>query len=73
MAFFRSDKRQREGRLAQYRQRRDSRASLEQRVIPNEALFLGPEEAVVQQTLGEELDLTLEDIEGTEAATDRQT
>lgn len=73
MAFFRSDKRQREERLAQYRQRRDSRASLEQRVIPNEALFLGPEEAVVQQTLGEEPDLTLEDIEGTEAATDRQT
>jgi len=64
MAFFYSDARKREERIARYRQRRDLQESLVQRVVPAQETFLGPEEAVSPEQLEQEL--ALEDMEDTQ-------
>ena len=72
MAFFRSTAQQREERMARSRRRREFRASLEQRQVPMQVPFLGPEEALGQQAIDQDVDLTLEDADETQSTQESQ-
>jgi len=62
MAFFSSTASERQERIARARRRREFRGSLEQRQVPMQEAFLGPEQAVTE----EDMEMGLQDLEQTE-------
>jgi hypothetical protein len=62
MAFFSSTASERQERIARARRRREFRGSLEQRLVPMQEAFLGPEQAVTE----EDMEMGLQDLEQTE-------
>lgn len=72
MAFFSSTASERQERMARAQRRREFRASLEQRQVPMQEPFLGPEEAAPPEAIQQVGELTLEDLDQDQASVDSQ-